>query len=401
MLTPDQIRQRALSKYWDFLRSVVTETAFFPLVLAGSGHSRIDDFDEVRSAIAVLREHSKEAVGFGYEIEWQERSFRRFAAQRLPARIVFSSRNDFTKFIGRERETAQFEAECRLIEEVSPELASWAVDHPRLVVERAGRWPLLLAVCAHLRKVGPPLCYTRELPVEVPTKFIEQNKAILSIVLPIAAPLCVAAATGSFEERFGFKRKPIFVRFRFLDEVMRQRLGFRFSEMAIRVEEFCSLNLDVGHVLVVENEMTFTTLPNLPYTLAVWGSGDTVAALERAQWLSATNLGYWGDLDAHGFEALTLLRRAFPRTRSLLMDESTLAAFRDFAVTAAPYISREPLNLTAPEQALFNRLLADNLLLEQEHISLAYAATRLRRDLALCEGAEAYQSRQASATDRI
>jgi hypothetical protein len=401
MLTPDQIKQRALRKYWDFLRSLAMDTGFFPFVLAGSGHSRIDDFDEVRSAIAVLRQHSKETVGFGYEIEWQERSFRRFAVQRMPARIAFSSRNDFTKFIGKEHETAQFEADCHLIREFSPELASWVVDYPRLVVENAGRWPALLAVCAHLREVGAPHCYTRELPVQVPTKFIEQNKAILSVLLPIAAPLCVVAATGTFEERFGFKRKPIFVRFRFLDEAVRQSLGFRFSEMAIRVEDFYSLNLEVGHVLVVENEMTFTTLPNLPHTLAVWGSGDTVAALEHAQWLSCTDLWYWGDLDAHGFEALTFLRRAFPRTRSILMDEATFALFREFAVPAAPYTSREPLNLTSSESLLFNRLFADNELLEQEHISLAYAGASLSRYVAPSDRDEPHYSRQASGNNHI
>jgi hypothetical protein len=399
MLTPDQIKQRALRKYWDFLRSLATETAFFPLVLPGSGHSRIDDFDAVRLAITILRQHSKETVGFGYEIEWQERSFRRFAAQRLPARIVFSSRDDFTKFIGKERETEQFEVDCHLIREFSPELASWAVDHPRLLVESAGRWPGLLAVCAHLRRVGPPDCYTRELPVEVATKFIEENKAILSVLLPIAAPLCVVAATGTFEERFGFKRKPIFVRFRFLDEAVKQRLGFRFREMAIRLEEFCSLNLEVGHVLVVENEMTFTMLPNLPHTIAVLGSGDTVAALESAQWLSAIDLWYWGDMDAHGFEALTLLRRPFPGTKSILMDEATFAAFREFAVPAAPYTSHEPLNLTASEKSFFNRLLADNVLLEQEHISLNYVATCLGREFSLSASNESHYPVARSASD--
>src|SRR5262249_23021159 len=156
------------------------------------------------------------------------------------------------RFIDKQGEADHFEANCRLIESNTPELAPWVLEYPRLVVENAGLWPGLLAVCAHLRKTGPPRCYLRELPVAVHTKFIEQNKAILSALLPIAAPNTVCSEAGTFEERFGFKRKPILVRFRFLDEAMPSRLGFRFSEMSIRVKDFCSLNLDVAHVLVVE-----------------------------------------------------------------------------------------------------------------------------------------------------
>ena len=380
MLTPDQIKQRALRKYWDFLRSLAAGTSFFPLVLAGSGHSRIDDFDGVRSAIAALRQQSKEGIGFGYDVEWQERSFRRFAAQRLPAKIIFPSRDDFTRFIGKEREAAQFEADYALIAAHVPELASWALTYARLVVENAGRWPGLLAVCDHLRKVGRPGCYLRELPVSVPTKFIEQNKAVLSLLLPIAAPHCESAGASTFEERF----KPVFIRFRFLDEASQVRLGFRFSEMAIRAEDFFAVDFDLAHVLVVENEMTFSTLPCLPDTLAVLGSGDTVAILHGARWFSRAELWYWGDLDTHGFEALTLLRRAFPQTKSILMDEITFAAFQHYAVPAAPYISPEPLDLTETEKTLFNRLLADCMLLEQEHVSLMHATARLTQEIGGC-----------------
>jgi hypothetical protein len=67
------------------------------------------------------------------------------------------------------------------------------------------------------------------------------------------------------------------------------------------------------------------------------------------------------------------------------MDETTFAAFREFAVPAAPYTSREPLDLTTPEKSLFNRLLADNVLLEQEHISPNYAAACLSSSFALSE----------------
>jgi hypothetical protein len=98
MLTPDQVKQR-VAQILGFPVQHRHRNTFFPLVLAGSGHSRIDDFGEVRSAIAVLRQQSKEGVRFGYEIEWQERSFRRFA-QKLP-RFTFSSRDTSPNSLGK------------------------------------------------------------------------------------------------------------------------------------------------------------------------------------------------------------------------------------------------------------------------------------------------------------
>src|SRR5579864_2578469 len=98
MLTPDQIQRRALNRYPDFLRGLCTGESVFPLVVFGAGMVKPADFVADRAAIETLRKHSKETLGFGYEITWEERNFRRLGTQKIPGSVTFPSRDDYTRF---------------------------------------------------------------------------------------------------------------------------------------------------------------------------------------------------------------------------------------------------------------------------------------------------------------
>jgi len=150
MLSPDQIRKRARNRYEDFLCSLARGENRFPLVVFGSGMSRVTDYAKAREAIARVREQSKEKRGFGYAVEWKLQSFRRFGDQRIPAGITFPTREDFTRFLGKCAEALQFEKDCKLIVQTFPELMAWTYEKPLKVVEHATEWDGLLKVCAHL-----------------------------------------------------------------------------------------------------------------------------------------------------------------------------------------------------------------------------------------------------------
>ena len=51
MLSPEQIRKRALNGYEDFLRSLAAAENIFPLSLFGGGLSRVTDYTKARDAI--------------------------------------------------------------------------------------------------------------------------------------------------------------------------------------------------------------------------------------------------------------------------------------------------------------------------------------------------------------
>jgi len=377
MLTPEQIHRRAQNRYPDFLRSICAGEEFFPLAVFGAGLGKPKDFVTDRAGIQLLQEHSKSVAGFGYEITWAERNFRRLGAQRIPATVAFPTQDDYVRFLKKQTEVRQFQADFGLIQRQCPELVAWAQSKPLKVVAHAGAWQGLLDVCVHLRCHPRPGCYLRELPVIVDTKFIENHRGILAELLPIAAPQTVGPDGRCFETRFGFRSKQPLVRMRFLDEQLGKRLGFPVADFALPLDIFCNLPFGDNTVLIVENEMTFLTLPPLPGTIAIFGAGDAAALLDTVSWLNSCRLFYWGDLDSHGFETLSHLRKQFPHVASVLMDDPTLANHLTFAVKAADSRSNEKLNLTPAEQTLYEHLIERGLLLEQERVSDTYSKRKL------------------------
>jgi hypothetical protein len=377
MLTPEQIHRRALNRYPDFLRSLCTGEPIFPLAVFGAGLAKPKDFATDRAAIETLRRQSKEYAGFGYEITWEERNFRRLGTQKIPSVVTIPTQDDYVRFLKKQAEVRQFQADYSLIQSRCPELGAWAQTKPLKIIGHAGMWDGLLNVCLYLRKNPRPNCYLRELPVVVDTKFVENHTGILAELLPIAAPLAISSDHHSFETRFGFRSKQPLVRMKFLDMELAIRLGFPVVDLAIPLDQFCVLPFGTSTVLIAENEMTFLTLPTLPGTVGIWGAGDAAALLKNAASLNSCQLFYWGDLDSHGFETLSLLRKAFPKVTSVLMDEVTLNTHSEFIFTASKTRVKGGLALTAEEQVLYDRLVANDILLEQERIPNVYTNGRL------------------------
>ncbi|NHB84482.1 hypothetical protein G7085_07325 [Tessaracoccus sp. HDW20] len=56
--------------------------------------------------------------------------------------------------------------------------------------------------------------------------------------------------------------------------------------------------------------------------------GFAAPSLAEVGWIRDAEVSYWGDLDTYGFQILGRVREVLPQTRSVLMDEATLAAAR-------------------------------------------------------------------------
>jgi hypothetical protein len=324
-----------------------------------------------------LRKGSKEQSTYGYAIAWEQRNSRRMGMQNVPAKVTFPTQDDYVQFLGKAAEVAQFEKDRDLIRQRCPELVSWMGAKPLKVIDHAGDWDGLLGVSLHLKDNPRPNCYLRELPVVVDTKFVERHIGILSELLPIVAPLTVGTDTRRFETRFGFRYKQPLVRLRLLDQHLTNGLNLPGYDFATPLDQFQHLPLARTTVLIVENEMTFLSLPWLPKTVALFGGGDGAALLSTASWLASCRLFYWGDLDCHGFETLAHLRRTFSSIKSVLMDSHTFEEYSTFVVGTPKNQAKEQLELTCDEQALYLRLADSGMLLEQERIPFLFSKRRL------------------------
>jgi hypothetical protein len=374
MITPDEIKKKANSKYTGFLRELVEGIPFSKLVIAGDKSYSRSSWPDFQKEIQSIISHSKEKKGFGYTLEFQQVKTKHLELQDLPRRIYFETERDYLRFLGKEKEVELFRADVNTITASIPGLRGWIAKSPGKVVDNHGKWDSLLKVCHYFRQNPKPDLYIRELPITVHTKFIEQHQGILRELLDMIIPGYVNSGEKQFEKRFNLKYQEPQVRFKVLDKSLGEQFFSGIADLAIPVSLFESLKLPLKRVLIAENKTTLyttLTLPQMRDAIAVFGQGNAVMNLRNTSWLTEMEILYWGDLDVHGFEILSSLRDYFPHTRSILMDKSTFDRFFENDQGAVSG-SQQQLNLTDDERALYELLKTNNWRLEQEKIPQDY-----------------------------
>ena len=172
----------------------------------------------------------------------------------------------------------------------------------------AGVWDKLLDTVRWIEQRQALGMYLRQIDVPgVDTKFIERYKGVLTELLDAQLePSRVEIAAADFAGRYGFLRRPGYVRFRVAG-------GFRgFSELSVRTDEFAAAPDGITRAYVIENEITYLAFPVPVAAMAILGGGYAVPVLEPLGWLTGLDVVYWGDIDTHGFAILNRLRHQLP-----------------------------------------------------------------------------------------
>jgi hypothetical protein len=373
MLSPDQIREFCRRRYPRFLRSLVTADSFFPLEVPFGRPKPTDSHGKLNREIKALAE-----ADLGFRIEWTERRLRLLGEQRLPSRVWFEDESGLLRALGKAREVELFRCNLHLTRTECPALVSWMAKYPEKVIDHATVWHDLLKVCRYFQATPKPDLYSRELPIAVETKFVEENSGILDLLLRHLLPPETIATGRSFEECFGLRFDEPTFRFRALDAALRKSLHLVASDISVPLSEARQFPWSALSIVITENKMNFLTLPPLPNTVGVWGGGNAAQLLSRVSWFNNCRLLYWGDVDVHGFHIVSRLRSTFPHLNTVMMDATTLNDCYRLIVTAkdAPY--EKTSSLTPAEQEAYTRVKAGKLLLEQEKIPHSYSVERLR-----------------------
>ncbi len=250
-------------------------------------------------------------------------------------------------------------------------LIPWLTGHPMRALRLAGAWDKLLATVRWIEQRQAPGMYLRQVDVPgVDTKFIERHRGVLTELLDAQLdPSRVEATAPDFAARYGFLRRPGYVRFRVAG-------GFRgFSELSVRTNEFTAAPDGITRAYVIENEITYLAFPVPAAAMAILGGGYAVPVLEPLGWLTGLDVVYWGDIDTHGFAILNRLRHHLPHARSMLMDRVTLLGHRDHWLTEPSPTAAALDRLDWAESALYADLIsnayAPSVRLEQERISFS------------------------------
>lgn len=376
VLAPADIRDLALRKYPEFLRSIVDGSEFFPLPVRFGKPKSGAGFARLKSDIEALA-----IPGAGYRIEWREVRSRRLdvARQNFPDKVWFDSEAGYLRELGQVRDVARFREQLEQARRECPEIIAWVRQRPLAAVEHAAVWADLLQVCSWLKRNPRPGCYAREVPLPIGTKFIDDHQVVLREILPHVLPAAaVRPDKVDFAERFGFKGDEASVRMRILDaSAVPSGWPSVVSDFAVPHSEFVRLDWPARRVLIVENKFTFLSLPRMEDVFAIWGAGGAVELLSGAEWLRRRELFYWGDLDVAGFHLLNRLRRAWGHVTSVMMDAEALAEFEDVAISSPSPSTDETDRLTEDEAAVCATLRKRKLRLEQEKLHHAWAVSRL------------------------
>jgi hypothetical protein len=396
----------------------------------------VDRFDEVRDWIAELMR------GRHYRVELREVRHRVLGTNTVPAQVWVETREDALALIGKARDAKRFAALVATTRERQPELLPWLARYPLKALGLAEEWPLLLDVVAWVRNRPRPGIYLRQIDLSgVHSKFIESHRAVLAELLDLALPVDAidptATGVGGFARRYGFREKPLRVRFRILDprhallpggadkggiagqygvgnrDWKSDQSGTAGQERTAELDgtagqevtpdqdfeltaaAFARLELGVTRVFITENEINFLAFPPLPDTMIIFGGGYGFEMLAGAGWLERCVVYYWGDIDTHGFAILDQLRAHLPHAKSFLMDRETLLAHERLWGEEPRPVRRELTRLEPGERELYDELCAGRiraasgsagsagLRLEQERVAFGWVEAALER---VCAG---------------
>ena len=361
-----------------------TSAALFPKRLRLRGPTSSDlsaRFDDVRLWMANLRDSSPRL-----RIVLRQVRHSAIGSNAVPDEVWIDTREDALALIGKQLDARRFEALVQATATQHAQLLPWLHQHPLQALALADEWARLLAIVTWCQSHPRPGIYLRQIDIAgVDSKFIEAHLRVLAGLLELALPpeQVDASASGQsqFCRRYGFRDKPLRIRFRLLDPKLSLLPGAGEQDLAVTAAAFAQLDLPVSRVFITENEINFLAFPAVAGAMVVFGAGYGFEVLEGTAWLQTRQVYYWGDIDTHGFAILDQLRARLPQAQSLLMDSATLMA-HELHWDQEPKPELRDLNrLTHEELALFDALrdnrLGMHLRLEQERVGLRWVKSAL------------------------
>ena len=375
MITPTEIKKKALRKYADFLRAVIARSPFFPLSIKGKKGSANAPLEVLFPSLKLLLEGGKDKIGFGYEVSLKTVNTRHAGAMSMPDDIYFDNIEDYLKYIEKDAEFSRFQKIIVPSLKALPALKTWIEKQPLQAIKHLDIWADLVKFCQYFSENPQPDVYIRDLTIDVEPTFIKVHQGILTDLLNIILPSKEKIDSPIFEERFGLRFDAPTVRMRLLDTGLIKEFPAFVQDISLPISQFQQVQISAENVFLIEDKDCFLAFPKRAKSVAIWSGAHSLKSLQKLTFLHGKQIFFWGDISLNSFEKLAHLRAVFPQVQSLLMNEKV---FHDFNEKA----TREPVvkpashlsNLNAEERAcyLFLQNGKDGNILGQEEISQEY-----------------------------
>ena len=382
MIRLQDIQKKAEHKKSEYLKAKILNTAFFPLSLRGDKGSIHDDFATREAKLSLLFSHSKAKKGKGYSLELGFQDSRIMGRQTIITGITIESEEDYLYLLKEEKRGETFDQNLKQLRQTFCEeaLDTWLLARKYEIYTKwnsdDGLW--FSRIARFLLDHPDSRLFTREVNVEAPTKFLENNIASIKSLVASIRPL----NEGSDDyTQLGLRRKEQLVK-------LRIKNAFTITEtdticgytpiLLLTPEALKTFFLAVERIFIIENETVFLTFPLKEKELCLYAGGYGILSCSQSRLLAESDLVYFGDLDEHGFAILDKFRSLYPHTQSFCMDLQTLNDHKNYCIQGKAYTSSYK-HLTQDEwETLLSLQEADaTYLLEQERISVSYIQKRI------------------------
>ena len=280
MISPEEIKKKALRKYADFLRAVIAREAFFPLSIKGKKGSANQPLEILFPSLKLLLEGGKDKQGFGYEVSLKTVNTRHAGAISMPDDIYFDNIEDYLCYIEKEAEFSRFQKIVVPSLKALPALKTWVEKQPLQAMKHLDIWADLMKVCRFFAKNPLPDLYIRDLPIEVAPTFIKAQQTILADLLNVILTSQHKRDSPIFEERFGLKYDAPTVRMRLLDANLIKDFPAFVEDISLPIGQFQQTQTSAETAFLIEDKDCFLAFPERAKSVAIWSGRHSLKNLQ-------------------------------------------------------------------------------------------------------------------------
>ncbi|MBK5201027.1 MAG: hypothetical protein JJE21_05775 [Spirochaetaceae bacterium] len=383
MISYQEILNKVKNKESLYLKAIITGELMFPWNIA-INKKETGNLDIDNKIYSTLYSNSKNAKVTGYRVE--SKTTKITQVTKL-SKIIIEEEYDFIYLLNKKKEVEIFKDSINKFRDNFNKdiLDEYLIINRKQIFNSSVIFiDNFIEVTKYLIENQNDKKYPRELDLKADTKFLSRNLQRITTFLKYFRN--IDSNLGKYE-RIGLINPYSTVSLRLGNNFNVSANGNCFSSgiSYVDLEDLKSFENTFEKIFVLENRTTFLKFPLQDNYLAIYMGGFAINILKDIPFLLQSELFYFGDLDEHGFEILSMFRELYPNAKSLCMDIETLNKYKDYIIEGKEF-KGEIRNLTASEQMALdyltsNRIDENSSRIEQEKISTEYLTFKINKML--------------------
>lgn len=372
MLTQAEIHKKAQNKYKNYLKAKIYNQNIFPLEIKGNMKVIETDYNKATYIFQNIYDESKFNKKYGYSLILS--NSKKIKIEKL----FFETEIDYLKYLSKEKEVKEFKEKLdilrkqlnisnQLLEKYLSKILKWDIEFTIYISK---------TVKFLIENPNSGL-YPREIPIDIPTKFIEKNISIITAFLNEFTPL---SNIENKYQKIGLIDKDFLIYIRSINEfdISNTNNSVKSKIIYLNPSSFSEFSQNSDRIFIIENKTTFFTFPLKKNDICLYSGGFSILSFININLKKSDKLYYFGDIDEHGLAILSLFRKIYPNTKSIFMDLKTLKDNYIFSSEKGKTYQGDVSNLTKEEMKTFNYIRENKISLEQEKIPLDYITKNIK-----------------------